>query len=118
MNTLDLSLLKIPNVYLPRVERLESDRPREENSLLGAKINSVSWDVDNWVRIGRLHHYLGEYSEAVDCYDHVLKINSNLGKVWYYKGQALRLARSDDARYCFDKAKKLGFNINSLKKKN
>ena len=62
---------------------------------------------------GKVLVELRKYSEAVDCYDHVLKIDSNRGDVWYYKGQALLTIDRIDAQYCFDKAKKLGFNINS-----
>jgi len=72
--------------------------------------------LEVWVRKGGLHALLDNNKEAVECYDHVLKIDSNLAEVWFFKGQALiKLGRSD-AQYCLDKAKKLGFNVSSLKK--
>ena len=72
--------------------------------------------LDVWLRKGALHALLDNNKEAVECYDRVLKIDSNLAKVWFFKGQALiKLSRSD-AQYCLDKAKKLGFNVSSLKK--
>jgi tetratricopeptide (TPR) repeat protein/energy-coupling factor transporter ATP-binding protein EcfA2 len=73
--------------------------------------------LDLWLRKGYLHTLLGNYKEAIDCYDHVLKINSDYAETWFHKGAALiRLGRSDDAQFCFDKAKELGFDINSSKK--
>ncbi len=76
-------------------------------------LNIDSRSVNVWVGKGNLHCYQDEYSEAVDCYDHALNIDSNLGYAWYNKGQALLRIDRSNARYCFDKAKKLGFNINS-----
>jgi tetratricopeptide (TPR) repeat protein len=81
------------------------------------KIDPGGW-LDVWIRKAALHALLNNNKEAVDCYDRALKINSDLAEIWFLKGQALlRLARSDDARYCQGKAKELGFNISSLKKK-
>jgi tetratricopeptide (TPR) repeat protein len=70
--------------------------------------------LDVWIAKGLLHYALGEYSESVDCYDHALKIDSNIGNVWYFKGEALLRIDRSDAQYCFDKAKELGFKINPL----
>lgn len=81
-------------------------------------LNINPGDVDAWLRKGALHALLDNHKEAVDCYGLGLKINSNIAEVWFLKGQALlRLARSD-AQYCLDKAKKLGFSIRSLRKRN
>ena len=76
---------------------------------------------DVWIRKAALHALLENYEEAVDCYDRILESSdlesSDLAKVWFLKGQTLiRLARSNNAQYCLDKAMKLGFG--SLKKKN
>ena len=93
--------------------------PNETNALYNkgnvlVKLGNIdSRSVNVWVRKGNLHCYQDEYSEAVDCYDHALNIDSNLGYAWYNKGQALLRIDRSNARYCFDKAKKLGFNINS-----
>jgi tetratricopeptide (TPR) repeat protein len=98
---------------------LQVGKPDEAISCLNKVLESNPDDIFALYEKGKVFVELRKYSEAVDCYDHVLKIDSNRGDVWYYKGTALiKLSRrDDDAQYCFDKAKKLGFNINSQEEK-
>jgi tetratricopeptide (TPR) repeat protein len=78
-------------------------------------ISPGGW-LDLWIRKGGLHALMDNNKEAADCFDHALKINSGLAEIWFHKGQALLRLASSDAQYCLDKAKKLGFNVSSLKK--
>ena len=53
---------------------------------------------------------LGNYKEAIDRFDRVLKTDSDrAAEVWFLKGHALLSLGSSDVQFCFDKARELGF---------
>jgi tetratricopeptide (TPR) repeat protein len=61
-------------------------------------------DTDALYNKGDILVKLGKYGEAMNAYQRLLNI-----------GQALLRVDRSDARYCFDKTKKLGVSINSLR---
>ena len=58
-----------------------------------------------WCNKGASLAALGQYAEAISCYDQALAINSPFAKVWNNKGIALEaLGRFAEAIGCFDQA--------------
>jgi tetratricopeptide (TPR) repeat protein len=52
----------------------------------------------------------GEYDLAIIAYEEAIRIDTNYGEAWYYKGIALKqLGQNKDAATAFDKAKALGY---------
>jgi len=54
---------------------------------------------------GNGHYFRTEYSEAIECYDKALEIDSEHTDAWFMKGEALRaLSQFEQAIECYDKA--------------
>jgi Flp pilus assembly protein TadD len=52
---------------------------------------------------------LSKYTKVVECHNSSTEFNSNVGEVWYHKGEALNaLGRATEAEVAFAKAKELG----------
>ena len=51
---------------------------------------------------------MGEYQEAIKCFDAALKINPKIARNWYYKGLALsKLPNNEEAIRCYEEVLKL-----------
>jgi len=86
-------------------------------------------DVWGWRNKGSALYFLGKYDEAIECYDHAIKIDPNNPVVWNNKGLALyHLGKYDEAILSYDHAIKIdpsdadawnskGNSLNSLDKK-
>ena len=64
-------------------------------------------DDDAWVNKGFALSNLHRYTEAIQCYDMALKIDSKKAGYWNNKGNTLReLGKIKEAEECFAEAKK------------
>ena len=56
---------------------------------------------------------MGEFENAINCYDKLIEINKKNAAAWQNKGTLLqKLERENDADACFKKAIELGYEIN------
>lgn len=64
-----------------------------------------------WADKGQALYELGQYAEAVKCYDKAIEINPNNANAWKNKGLALyKSGHHAEAAECFKKAEELGFS--------
>ena len=69
------------------------------------KIMQSFFDKENdthWYNLGNLYYNKKQFSDALDCYDNALLLNTHYIKAWYRKGTILITnSNSDDAVKCF-----------------
>jgi tetratricopeptide (TPR) repeat protein len=66
---------------------------------------------NTWTKIGKIHHIIQKYDEAIQCFDRVIKIDENNGEAWYNKGLALNiLGKYNEAIICYDQTIKIDEN--------
>ncbi len=63
--------------------------------------------VEEWYNEGNRYYVLGEYAEAIKCYDKALGINPYDAEVLESKAGALHyLGKYEESNECYDKANK------------
>jgi tetratricopeptide (TPR) repeat protein len=90
--------------YIKQKEREDELEPFDVHKMILDDVESTTKEADALLN-------LGKYNEAIECYDKVIKINSNHAGAWNNKGLALgNLGKYNEAIECYDKVIEINSN--------
>ena len=88
---------------IPLFDRSVLGQPALNHDPEATLLQSISRDSKTWIERGYGLHRLGNYEEAIVCFETALEIHPNLADAWQGKGICLgELGESGAALYCFE----------------